>query len=113
MTQDSLTKEQVQAQILQMILTALQEVLENQGKALPNLSPETTLYGQGSDVDSLGFVQLLIDVEERVNSRYGIAVTQTDEKAMSQMHSPFRTVQSLAEYVTDQVLKAQSENRGS
>ncbi len=110
---DVLVKEQVQAQILGMILAALKGVLENQGKALPMLSPDTTLYGQGSDVDSLGFVQLLIDVEERVNSRYGIDVTPTDEKAMSQRHSPFRTVQSLANHLTDLVLKAQSDKSAS
>lgn len=113
MTQDSLVKEQVQAQILGIILDALKRVLKNQSKSLPTLSLETTLYGQGSDVDSLGLVQLLIDVEERVHSLYGIDVSSTDEKAMSQRNSPFRTVQSLANYLTDLVFKAQSENGAS
>lgn len=113
MTQDAQGRARMQAEVLKMILTALKQVLENQEKQIPTLSAQTTLYGQGSDVDSLGFVQVLMDVEEQVNSRYGVAVTQTDEKAMSQRHSPFRTVQSLAEYVTDQVLKAQSENESS
>ena len=110
MLADAPLREQVQAEILKMILATLKEVLENQGKTLPRMSAEATLYGQGSDVDSFGFVQLLIDLEERVNSCYGVGVTTTDQKAMSQRNSPFRTVQSLAEYMTVLVLKAQSEN---
>lgn len=109
MAQEALVKGQIEADIVEMILAALKDVLDNQGKGLPDASPATTLYGQGSDVDSLGFVQLLIDIEERVNARYGIAVTPTDEKAMSQKHSPFRTVQTLATHLTELVLKAQSE----
>lgn len=108
MTPETLTREQIQTELLEMIHSTLKEVFENQGKTPPRMSPETTLYGQGSDVDSFGFVQLLIDLEERISSRYGVTVTPTDEKAMSQRNSPFRTVKSLMEYVTDLILKAKS-----
>lgn len=113
MTPEVQGKEQIRAEVLEMILAGLKQVLKGQGKPIPgNLSPETTLYGQGSDVDSLGFVQLLLDMEEQVNERYSVAVTPTDEKAMSQRNSPFRTVQSLAEYLTDLILQAQGGPRG-
>ena len=109
MTSKAQDKDQIRAEVLEMILSVLKQVLKNQGKPIPALSPETTLYGQGSDVDSLGFVQLLLDVEERVNTRYAVSVTPTDEKAMSQRNSPFRTVQTLAEYLADLIVQAQIE----
>lgn len=93
-------KPTLEGEITQMILEALRELRTHQGKQrMAELSPTTRLYGHGSDVDSLGLVQLLIDVEERVSDRYGVPVGLTDEKAMSQAHSPFRSVDSLAQYL--------------
>ncbi len=95
------TREKVQAQMVEIILVALKELQESLGKNWAmKVSPETRLYGHGSDIDSLGLVQLLIDVEERVSDRYDLSVVLTDEKAMSQEKSPFRTVDSLAAYLT-------------
>ena len=68
------------------------------------VSPETRLYGRGSDLDSLGLVQLVVDVEEKVSERYGLPITLTDERALSQEHSPFRTADSLSAYVTEFLL---------
>ncbi len=89
-----------QTEIVEIILAALKGMANGPGKELRSAPPsEMRLYGHGSDVDSLGLVQLLIEVEERVSARYGVAITLTDEQAMSQERSPFRTVESLAEYV--------------
>jgi acyl carrier protein len=63
------------------------------------LSPETQLFGQGSKLDSLGLVNLIVLVEEKTADTFGKTVTIADEKAMSQKSSPFRTVQTLAEYL--------------
>ena len=63
------------------------------------LSPETQLFGRGSKLDSLGLVNLLVLVEEKTADTFGKSVTIADEKAMSQKNSPFRTVQTLAEYL--------------
>jgi acyl carrier protein len=94
-------KPTLEEEITQMILKALRGLRTSRGKRrMAAISPTTRLYGHGSDIDSLGLVQLLIDVEERVSDRYGVPVSLADEKAMSQAHSPFRSVDSLAQYLT-------------
>jgi len=61
-------------------------------------SAEASLYGAGSPLDSLGLVSLLIEVEEGLRDA-GLEISLSDERAMSQRHSPFRTVQTLAAYI--------------
>ncbi len=93
-------KEDLQVELIEIILTALKDLRASLGKdGNFKVSVETRLYGRSGEVDSLGLVQLLIDVEERVASRYGVSVILTDEKAMSQEWSPFQTVESLAHYL--------------
>jgi acyl carrier protein len=106
MNQGGLVKGQVQAEILEIILTALKGVRDGEGKGLEiEVSPATTLYGQGSDLDSLALIQLLIDVEKRVGERFGPVAILTDEKAMSQEDSPLRTVNSMAEHLATWITK--------
>ncbi|MBU0983648.1 MAG: acyl carrier protein [candidate division Zixibacteria bacterium] len=62
-------------------------------------SAETVLFGAGSKLDSLGLVNLIVGTEQRLQDRFGVAVTIADERAMSQKNSPFRTVGTLADYV--------------
>jgi len=50
-------------------------------------------------LDSLGLVRLIMDVEQRLQVERDITVTLVDERAMSQKHSPFRSVQTLVDYV--------------
>ena len=64
--------------------------LEESGSAL--------LYSPGSHLDSLGLVSLLIEVEEGFRDA-GVEVMLSDERAVSQKHSPFRDVPSLVEYI--------------
>jgi len=61
--------------------------------------PAAKLYGPGSSLDSLGLVNILIDIEDGLRST-GLDVSLSDERAMSQTRSPFRTVPALVEYIT-------------
>jgi D-alanine--poly(phosphoribitol) ligase subunit 2 len=63
------------------------------------LSVGTALFGSGSKVDSLGLINLIVAVEQNIEDEFDIAITLADERAMSQEHSPFRTVGSLADYI--------------
>jgi acyl carrier protein len=82
------------------ILDALKELnqllpLEQQ---LP-VSSSTALYGAAGQLDSLGLVNLILLVEERVQSEFGVEITLSDDRVISQQDSPFRNVQALAEHV--------------
>ena len=58
-----------------------------------------SLFGGGSDLDSLGLVNLIVCIEENINTEFNMSVSIADEKAMSQKHSPFRSVDTLADYL--------------
>ncbi len=63
---------------------------------------DTILMGDGGILDSLGLVNIIIDVESRFRDM-GHAVTLADEKAMSRRHSPFRSAKSLAHYIKESI----------
>jgi D-alanine--poly(phosphoribitol) ligase subunit 2 len=69
-------------------------------------APETPLIGAGSALDSLTFVTLVLEIEDRVRERTGISIELVNDRAMSSSRSPFRTVGSLAEYVAALVTEA-------
>jgi len=59
----------------------------------------TALSGQETEIDSVGLVTLMVGIEEKVEDDFGVPIILADEKAMSQKHSPFRTVGSLLDYI--------------
>jgi acyl carrier protein len=64
-------------------------------------SPDTPLFGADAALDSLGLVNFVVAVEERVESGTGRTIRLVSEKAMSRRQSPFRTVSTLAEYIDE------------
>lgn len=92
-----------QDQIRDVVLAAMQ--VANRARdpqAQLVVSPEAALFGPGSPLDSLGLVALLLDIEEDLLAR-GCHIVLSDERAMSQKRSPFRTVESLVEYISGAV----------
>jgi len=84
------------------IYPALAEVLSDSRIAAdPHLRPDTSLFGQGSPLDSLGLVSLLAIVEERIQTSQKRGVVLASEEVFSRARSPFRTVGSLADYVAE------------
>jgi D-alanine--poly(phosphoribitol) ligase subunit 2 len=66
-------------------------------------SPDEALIGNDARLDSLGLVNLIVLVEEKIQQKFGVGITLVDERAMSQSKSPFRTLGSLAEFVQEQL----------
>ena len=66
---------------------------------LETISAETCLFGEGSDLDSMGIVHLIVDVEARLHQAYGASWILADERALSRNRSPFRTIGSLCQYI--------------
>ena len=61
--------------------------------------PQTVLMGEGGSLDSLGLVSFLILIEQKVQDVFSVDITIADDRAMSQKNSPFKTIETLAEYV--------------
>lgn len=88
-----------QQNILAAVLEAVTELNEQpDSEHKLELDAETRLLGKSSKLDSFGLVNLIILVEEKLNDKFDRSITLADERAMSQEHSPFRSVQSLADY---------------
>jgi len=88
-----------QQDVLAAVLEAVAEVNEQlDAERKLDLEPETRLLGKSSKLDSFGLVNLIVVVEEKLYDKFDKSVTLADERAMSQEHSPFRSVQSLADY---------------
>jgi len=86
--------------ILPIVVECLREVLLQKKLPIPDPIEETRLIGSKSVLDSLGLVTLVVDIEQRVEQEYGCYVPLTDERAMSQTHSPFRSPLTLADYLS-------------
>ena len=61
---------------------------------------DTPLLGESGKLNSLGLVNLIVGVEERVESEAGVAITIADEKYHDQNRSPFSDVSTLVDYVS-------------
>lgn len=93
--------------IEQIILEALDAV--NQSREPDDrigVAPDARLYGKDGQMDSLGLVALLLDIEEDFQEK-GIMISLSDERAMSFSRSPFKDVPSLIAHI--QLLMTQAD----
>jgi acyl carrier protein len=87
-----------------LVIESINEVLlETSGKdqaPIPTLNHSTRLIGRKGILDSLGLVSAIVNIEQKLSDDYDILVTIADDRAMSQEKSPFRSLGSLAEYIS-------------
>lgn len=87
-------------EIIDIIFKSIDEINEQNGtNILKNL--DTKLFGKESDLDSFGLVNLIVSIEENINYNFNVSISIADEKAMSQKNSPFKSVNTLADYTTE------------
>ena len=70
-------------------------------------SLDAPLYGSSGKLESLDFVTLIMEVEEKINAEFGTDITIADENLLSKEKSPFSTLGTLIEYLQE-LLKEQS-----
>lgn len=97
-----MTEQTIEKQVIEeVVMEAIRSV--NLGREPANQVPESVaaaLYGSEGPLDSLGLVALLMDVEEGLRDQ-GLELTLSDERAMSQKQSPFRSVPVLVAYIQE------------
>ncbi|MBE2239242.1 MAG: hypothetical protein IAE81_15745 [Caldilineaceae bacterium] len=95
-TQQAVSRQQV----VEIILAALQDVLEGVApEETPALDENTRLIGRSAVLDSMGLVTLIVETEQRLEADYDIVIMLADDRAMSQTRSPFLSISALADYV--------------
>ena len=85
--------------ILNLIYESIDEI-SDQITTKVEKKPDEVLFGQGGKLDSLGLVNLIVAVEGMTEDELDVTITLADEKAMSMKNSPFRTIQTLADYIS-------------
>jgi len=64
-------------------------------------SLDCVIYGSQDSLDSLELVDFVVLVEQKIDDQLGNTISLTDDKAMSQKVSPFRTIDTLVDYITN------------
>jgi len=90
----------IEKQVEEILFAAIEEINEN----LPpdqkiKADKATLLFGSEATLDSLPLVNLIVVAERKVEEVLHLSINIADEQAMSQKNSPFKSVESLANYI--------------
>jgi acyl carrier protein len=95
-----LNQEAVLALVLETV-RAYRLAMNAQGEEA--IEPDTSLFGSGGALDSIGLVSVVIELEQKLSDLSGNDVSLMNDRAMSRSHNPFRTSRALAEYAHGQL----------
>jgi len=88
--------------ISKAVFTAVDEVNEQLPKGVHiEKSLDAPLYGATGKLESLDFVTLIMEVEEKINAEFGTDITIADDNLLSKEKSPFSTLGTLIEYLPE------------
>ena len=90
--------------IEEVIINAFRDYLETQDIE-GEVNSDTILFGSESMVDSMGLVNVVIEVESYFQGQ-GYGISLTSEEAMDLASSPFRTVSTLTDFIVELIDKA-------
>lgn len=87
-------------------LSAVQGAVDEMNLSLPqdrqlSRDPDAVLFGPGSQLDSVGLVNLVMAAEQHLGDATGADIMLASEAAMSRKRSPYRSLRALAEYAVD------------
>ena len=87
--------------ILRIIYAVIDEINEQFEKNQRlEKSQDTVLFGQSGKLDSLGMVNFIVGLEQKVEEDTGKEISLADQMMNIDEDSPFRTVEGLVQYVT-------------
>ena len=88
---------QSKEQIEQIVLSVINNNCE--GIELGIINRETLLLSEGSVIDSMTIVSIIVDLELLLSDLYNAEISLSDENAMSRDISPYTDVNSLIEFI--------------
>ncbi len=96
--------------VLELVKRLTVEELSAQGLETPDgIGPETRLFGKDGLLDSMALVSLVMSLEQEIAEQFGTEIALADDKALSQKHSPFRTIGSLVAYANGEIEAARGK----
>ncbi len=89
-------------QIKKIILNCLEE-LRDDNELEFEISENIKLLGSQGCLDSLDFVNLVVEIEERVSDELDKDISILNEKAFSRSNSPFLNIDTFSNYLEELV----------
>ena len=92
----------IKSTINEIVISQLREMIET----LPmeqqyEVDGNTILFGNGSSIDSLSLVSLIVDLEMVFSEEHKHDISLTDDRAMTREISPFDNVRKLVDYICE------------
>ncbi|MCT4631826.1 MAG: hypothetical protein N4A76_03680 [Firmicutes bacterium] len=87
--------------VIKVIINSINELNEEFDEVLVEPKKESVLFGEGSNLDSMDFVNLVMILEEKLTDELDVSVSILSEKAFSKRESPFRSVEILSDYIIE------------
>jgi acyl carrier protein len=98
---DMLTQDK-EAAVMACIYKAVRSLNEERGADEQiAVGPETCFFGEGSALDSLSLVSVIVDLETLVSDEFGRAISLTDDRAMGRDPVPFTDATTLKNYLLE------------
>lgn len=103
MSKTTIGIEQLVATMTGLLQVALDTHRQEEGNesALEQARSDMPLIGDNAVVTSMALVSFVADVESTLEDEYDLTVTLVSEQSLSRKHSPFRTVETLADYIVE------------
>lgn len=83
-----------------IIIKCISDYLDTIGNNETVVTNSTTLIGSDAILDSIGLVNVIVDIEGEL-AMNDINVTLTSDKAMSRKVSPFRSVSTIVAFINE------------
>ena len=88
--------------LIEMMIGLLAEALQEESSDdAGQASRDSPLLGANAILSSIGLVTFIIGVESTLEEDHEIDVTLVSEEAFSRRQSPFRTIDTLADYILE------------
>ena len=86
---------------LEIVINVIADYAKEISINFDKLDENTRLIGSSSEFDSSDLVQIIVEVEDKINQVFNTDITLTDEKAMSRTTSPFVNIGTLVNFLVE------------
>jgi len=94
----------IKEEVVEAVFRALDEV--NQMRPQDNKitkSLDTVLLGSSGVLDSLGLVNFIVEAEQQVEDKFGVAVNLADQRELGPDQNPIQSIGELVDYIASLV----------
>jgi acyl carrier protein len=93
--------ENLNSKCLNIVIKVIEDYKNEMNINTNKIEESTRLIGSNSPFDSSDLVQIIVEVEDKINDEFKTEIILTDEKAMSRTTSPFVNIATLVDFIVE------------